>query len=671
MIQLLNKYGQSSIDDGKVIVIDKYGKIKTFSGGAGTGTVTSVSAGNLSPLFNTSVANPTTTPALSFSQISQAQNLFYASPNGSSGNPAFRAIVAADLPSLSSVYVPVSRTLTINGVTYDLSADRTWTIPTFTSPLTTKGDIYVRNALADTRLPVGLDTQVLIADSSQSTGLKWGSNTAPTPLGYYGGWQDTTTQTAAAPNVGYAMMYNTQDVTPNGISIVNDLSGNPTRITFANTGIYNLQFSSQFENTDNAEHDVTIWLRKNSVDVPGSSGFVQVDKRRSAGAGNEGHIVVAWNYLLSVVGGEYYEIVWSTTSSTFVTMKAYPAGSPPPSTASVILTVTQQSGIMAGTGITAINSLTGAVQTLSTGTSGTDFAISSSGTTHTFNLPIASGTNTGKLSSTDWTTFNSKQAALVSGTNIKTLEGINTLGIGDLGYYNNLSFEQNFGYMIPIVGATTYSSLRATTNIIQSAVSADFTNTTPRMLYATITTAGNLAFQRGTTGGTFTFATTLKMYWKRRFQIDSNISGARFVCGLSNAFQLAAPTNVEPDTLINTIGVCKLSSSNNLFFFWNDATGTATTVDLGVNYPANNVTAYTYDLEIFKEFSTANITLRLTRIDSSGNRISTTQVISTNYNNAVSHSPVIYTTNNATTGSSRFYDYGTIFKNYNLGWDTI
>jgi hypothetical protein len=352
-------------------------------------------------------------------------------------------------------------------------------------------------------------------------------------------------------------------------------------------------------------------------------------------------------------------------------MKAYPAGSPPPATASVILTVTQQSGIMAGTGITAINSLTGAVQTLSTGTSGTDFAISSSGTTHTFNLPIASGTNTGKLSSTDWTTFNSKQAALVSGTNIKTLEGINTLGIGDLGYYNNLSFEQNFGYMIPIVGATTYSSLRATTNIIQSAVSADFTNTTPRMLYATITTAGNLAFQRGTTGGTFTFATTLKMYWKRRFQIDSNISGARFVCGLSNAFQLAAPTNVEPDTLINTIGVCKLSSSNNLFFFWNDATGTATTVDLGVNYPANNVTAYTYDLEIFKEFSTANITLRLTRIDSSGNRISTTQVISTNYNNAVSHSPVIYTTNNATTGSSRFYDYGTIFKNYNLGWDTI
>jgi len=73
---------------------------------------------------------------------------------------------------------------------------------------------------------------------------------------------------------------------------------------------------------------------------------------------------------------------------------------------SVILTVTQQSGIMAGTGLTAINSLTGAVQTLTTGTTGTDFAIVDSGTDHKFNLPTASATNRGALSSSDWTTFN-------------------------------------------------------------------------------------------------------------------------------------------------------------------------------------------------------------------------------------------------------------------------
>ena len=63
-------------------------------------------------------------------------------------------------------------------------------------------------------------------------------------------------------------------------------------------------------------------------------------------------------------------------------------------------------------GLISLNNLTRQNQFFGTGTSGTDFGISSSVATHTFNLPVASAANTGKLSSTDWSTFNNKQATL-------------------------------------------------------------------------------------------------------------------------------------------------------------------------------------------------------------------------------------------------------------------
>lgn len=280
----------------------------------------------------------------------------------------------------------------------------------FSFPLTTKGDIYVRNATIDTRLPVGLDTQVLLADSTATTGLKWGTNTAATPLGYYGAFQDVTNQTAAVINTGYPMLLGVTDLT-NGVTVV---SG--SRVTIANTGIYNIQWSGQFTNPTAAEHDVTIWLRKNGVDVPGSAGVVLVPKKHGL---FDGHTLPSWNFLLDVLAGDYYEFVWSTEDIS-VYMSFTPAGSPPPSTASVVLTVTQQSGIMAGTGITAINSLTGSVQTMVSGTSGTDFAINSTGSAHTFNLPTASASNRGALSSADWTIFNGKQA---TGNYITNLTG--------------------------------------------------------------------------------------------------------------------------------------------------------------------------------------------------------------------------------------------------------
>lgn len=67
---------------------------------AGTGTVTSFSSGNLSPLFTTSVATATTTPALSFTLSTQTANIVFAGPaSGGAAGPTFRSLVALDLPA--------------------------------------------------------------------------------------------------------------------------------------------------------------------------------------------------------------------------------------------------------------------------------------------------------------------------------------------------------------------------------------------------------------------------------------------------------------------------------------------------------------------------------------------------------------------------------------------
>lgn len=76
------------------------------------------------------------------------------------------------------------------------------------------------------------------------------------------------------------------------------------------------------------------------------------------------------------------------------------------------------------------------VAALTLGTSGTDLsstvATGTSTPVITLNVPTASATNRGALSAADWSTFNGKQAALISGTNIKTINGSSILGSGDL-----------------------------------------------------------------------------------------------------------------------------------------------------------------------------------------------------------------------------------------------
>jgi hypothetical protein len=138
--------------------------------------------------------------------------------------------------------------------------------------------------------------------------------------------QDQTNPTANAENL---MSFNNTGIS-NGISIVTN-GTTLTRITLANAGVYNIQFSAQLNQTTGGAHNAFIWLKKNGANVANSAGDTRVQ-------GNGERIMAAWNYVVSAAAGDYYELAWAA-DDTNVVLDYVAAAGVVPAVASVILTV--------------------------------------------------------------------------------------------------------------------------------------------------------------------------------------------------------------------------------------------------------------------------------------------------------------------------------------------
>jgi hypothetical protein len=144
----------------------------------------------------------------------------------------------------------------------------------------------------------------------------------------YGSFYDTTTQTAAAIDTPYAVTFNSETVS---FAIQR---GTPTsRIYVPDVSVYDVQFSLQLDKTSGGVGNIYIWPRIDGIDVPFSASRTRIQ-------GNNAELVTAWNFMLDMQGGSYFELMWAV-DTTSVQLIAEAATAFCPAIPSAILTVSE------------------------------------------------------------------------------------------------------------------------------------------------------------------------------------------------------------------------------------------------------------------------------------------------------------------------------------------
>jgi hypothetical protein len=144
---------------------------------------------------------------------------------------------------------------------------------------------------------------------------------------YYGNFYSTAIQTNLVSANSFTFNSPADGV---GVTIVDN-----SKITVANAGTYNLQFSAQIEKSDSGDDEIEIWLSKQGSDISWSNTRILM-------SGNKAKYVAAWNFVITMAANEYLELKWySADSAVRIYAEVAPTSPSRPAIPSIIATLTQ------------------------------------------------------------------------------------------------------------------------------------------------------------------------------------------------------------------------------------------------------------------------------------------------------------------------------------------